>query len=66
MVNKSRVRAFTGPDAEQKAERVGHWFKAMTGHAKSRDWCIGKGIGLTKATGENTGSWGRLPDAGRF
>jgi HK97 family phage major capsid protein len=58
MVNRSRVRAFTGPDAEQKAERVGHWFKAMTGHAKSKEWCVDKGVGLTKASGESTNSAG--------
>ena len=57
-MNRSQARAFTGPDAEQRAERVGHWFKAMTGHEKSKDWCIEKGIGLTKATGESTNSIG--------
>ena len=58
MIRSSRVRAFTGSGGEQRAERVGHWFKAMTGHEKSKDWCIEKGIGLTKATGENINSIG--------
>jgi HK97 family phage major capsid protein len=59
MLNKTpRVRAFTGPLAEQKAERVGHWFKALVGHDKSREWCVEKGVGLTKATNETVNSTG--------
>ena len=58
MIRSSRVRAFRGPDAEQKAERCGHWFKALTGNMRSKEWCIEKGIGLTKATGESTNSGG--------
>jgi HK97 family phage major capsid protein len=53
-----RVRAFTGPLAEQKAERVGHWFKAALGQEKSKEWCIDQGISLTKASGESTNSVG--------
>lgn len=48
-----RLKAFTGPDAERRAERVGHWFKAIMGISKSRDWCVEKGIGLIKATNES-------------
>jgi HK97 family phage major capsid protein len=59
MLHKSnRVRAFTGPDAERRAERVGHWFKAIVGQDKSKAWCIEKGIGLTKATSESMDSVG--------
>jgi HK97 family phage major capsid protein len=54
----NRVRAFTGPDAEQKAERVGHWFKAINGKDKSRAWCVDNGIGLTKATSESMNTVG--------
>jgi HK97 family phage major capsid protein len=55
MLNRtSRVRAFTGPLAEQKAELVGHWFKALVGQEKSKNWCIENGVGLTKATSEST------------
>ncbi|MGY4499166.1 HK97 family phage major capsid protein [Bradyrhizobium sp. GM24.11] len=54
----NRVKAFTGPDAERRAERVGHWFKAINGISKSRDWCIEKNIALTKATGESTNVMG--------
>src|SRR5436305_3129557 len=54
----NRVKAFTGPDAERRAERVGHWFKAIKGISKSRDWCVEKGIALTKATGESTNVMG--------
>jgi HK97 family phage major capsid protein len=54
----NRVRAFTGPDAEQRAERVGHWFKALTGQVASRDWCVERGVGLTKASSESINSVG--------
>jgi len=53
MLNNSKARAFTGPDAEQKAERVGHWFRALAGNAVSKAWCIQKGMALTKATNES-------------
>jgi HK97 family phage major capsid protein len=59
MLHKAnRVRAFTGPMAEQKAERVGNWFKAITGNVESRTWCIDNGVGLTKATSESMNSVG--------
>lgn len=61
MLNRSRVKAFTGPGAEQRAERVGHWFKALLGNDASRARCIENGIALTKATNETTDSVGRLP-----
>ena len=48
----NRVCAFTGPGAEQKAERVGNWFKALTGNEAAKARCIENGIGLTKATNE--------------
>ena len=61
MLDKThRVRAFTGPDAERHAERVGYWFKAMAGQTKSREWCIEHGIGLAKATGESTNTVGGI------
>src|SRR5690348_11212258 len=44
-----RVKAFTGPNAEERAERVGMWFKAITGQVAARVWCIDAGVGLTKA-----------------
>jgi HK97 family phage major capsid protein len=57
MLNRSsRVKAFTGPHAEQKAERVGMWFKALTGEERAQRWCIAEGIGLTRASGESTNS----------
>jgi HK97 family phage major capsid protein len=59
MLHKSnRVRAFTGPNAEQRAERVGRWFKAIVGQDESKAWCIKNGIGLTKATSESINSIG--------
>jgi HK97 family phage major capsid protein len=53
MLNKSRVRAFTGDGAEERAERVGMWFKAMVGIEAAKKWCIERRIGLTKASGES-------------
>src|SRR5216684_2041012 len=53
MLNRSRVRAFTGPGAEQRAERVGNWFKALAGQDAAKAWCIDRGVGLTKATNES-------------
>src|SRR5438046_819760 len=58
MLNRSRVKAFTGPDAEQRAERVGHWFKALLGNDASKAHCIGNGIALTKAMNETSGTVG--------
>jgi HK97 family phage major capsid protein len=58
MLNGTRVKAFTGPGAEQRAEIVGNWFRAIAGGEKSRQWCVEKRIGLTKATSESTNSAG--------
>jgi HK97 family phage major capsid protein len=58
MSHRSRVRAFTGPGAEQRAERVGNWFKALIGHDASKVWCIENGVGLTKATSETVNTTG--------
>src|SRR5882762_11241725 len=49
----SRVKAFTGPGAEQRAEKVGNWFKALAGQDAAKAWCIENGVGLTKATNES-------------
>ncbi len=51
--NRSRVRAFTGPGAEERAEKVGHYLKAMAGNDASRKFCIDRGIGLIRATNES-------------
>jgi HK97 family phage major capsid protein len=53
MLNRSRVQAFTGPGAEQRAERVGNWFKALAGQDSAKAWCVESGVGLTKATNES-------------
>jgi HK97 family phage major capsid protein len=58
MSNKARVKAFTGPDAELKAERVGMWFKALLGQDAAKAWCISRGVGLTKATSGSLDSVG--------
>jgi HK97 family phage major capsid protein len=51
--NRSRVRAFTGPGAEERAEKVGHYLKALAGNDASRKFCVDRGIGLTRATNES-------------
>src|SRR5258705_3715589 len=51
--SRSRVKAFTGPNAEQKAEKIGHWFKALLGRDASKAWCVNNGVGLTRATNES-------------
>jgi HK97 family phage major capsid protein len=56
MLNKkSRVRAFADTAA---AERVGNWFKAITGNEASKQWCIDNKIGLTRAQSESGNSTG--------
>jgi HK97 family phage major capsid protein len=50
---KSRVKAFTGPGAEERAEKVGHYLKALAGNDASRKFCVDRGIGLTRATNES-------------
>jgi HK97 family phage major capsid protein len=52
-----RVQAFTGPRAEENAERGGNWLKALAGDSRARDWCFERGIGLTKATTESVGAF---------
>jgi len=52
------VRAFTGPKAEEHAERVGHFFKALAGIEASKWWCIEHRVPLTKATAESQDSVG--------
>ena len=56
--NRSRVKAFTGPRAEERAERVGNWLKALMGQDAAKAWCIDHGIALTKAANETTNSVG--------
>jgi HK97 family phage major capsid protein len=58
MLDRSRVLAFTGPMAEQKAERVGHFFKALAGRETSKRWCIDNAIGLTRASNESGNTTG--------
>jgi HK97 family phage major capsid protein len=57
MLSGSRARAF-GSGAEQKAELVGHWFKALIGQENSKAWCVEHGVGLTRATSESTNTAG--------
>src|ERR1700692_2084008 len=55
---KSRIKAFTGPGAEERAEKVGHYLKAMVGNDASRKFCVDRGIGLTRGTGESSNTAG--------
>ena len=50
MLNRSPAKAFTGPGAEERAEKVGHYLKAMAGNDASRKFCVDRGIGLTRAS----------------
>src|SRR5262245_12100032 len=52
-MSNNRVQAFTGPGAEQRAERCGHFFKALAGIRSSQEWCGENGIALEKATSES-------------
>jgi HK97 family phage major capsid protein len=51
-----RRKAFAG--GEQRAERCGHWLKALAGIEASKAWCIENRIPLTKASGESIGGGG--------
>ncbi len=53
MLNRSHVKAFTGPGADERAEKVGHYLKAMAGNDASRKFCVDRGIGLIRATNES-------------
>ncbi|MGY3443702.1 phage major capsid protein [Bradyrhizobium sp. USDA 4473] len=50
---QTRIKAFTGPNAEQRAERVGQWFKALLGQDQAKAWCVEHGVPVTRATGES-------------
>lgn len=52
----SRVRAFTGPRAEERAARAGHFLKALSGHDTSKAWCIDHQVRLEKAATESGGN----------
>lgn len=57
-MSTNRIRAFTGARADEKAARVGMWFKAVAGDDAAKAWCIENRVGLTKATGESVNSIG--------
>jgi len=56
--NGRRVRAFHGDRAEERAERAGHWLKALAGSDASRKWCIENRMPLTKASNESVNTAG--------
>lgn len=58
-----RVRAFTGPDSEQRAERAGNWLKALVRDQRAVGWCMKRGITLEKAQGEGMNPTGGFPCA---
>jgi HK97 family phage major capsid protein len=57
-MSSNRIRAFTGPGAEKKAERVGMWFKALVGDDVAKAWCVENRVRRTKATTESVNSTG--------
>ena len=54
----NRIKAFTGPAAEQRAERAGNWLKSLVGDEVARAWCARNAITLTKADNETIGTAG--------
>lgn len=52
------IRAFTGAGAEQRAERAGHWLKALAGSSASIAWCARQKLAMVKATNETIGGAG--------
>src|SRR5450631_4751092 len=52
MLNRSRVKAFTGQGSEERAVREGQYLKSMAGIDASRKFCLDRGIGLIRATNE--------------
>ncbi len=58
LIDRKNVRAFVGRDAEQRAERCGHFLKALVGVSASRDWMVARGIAIEKAAGEGVNTVG--------
>lgn len=55
----NRIKAFgTGPGAELRATRAGHWAKSLAGFEESRTFCSKNGVTLTKADSETIGTLG--------
>src|SRR5665213_1374010 len=60
-----RLKAFTGPRAEERAHRAGTWARAtLFGDANAKLWCRDNSIALTKASAEspNTAGGFLVPD----
>lgn len=53
-----KVRPFSGPGGEQRAERCGHWLKSLAGVEASTAWCVKNRVPITRASGETIGSGG--------
>ena len=54
----NRFKAFTGPAAEQRAERAGNWLKSLVGDERARAWCARNAVTLVKASNETMGTAG--------
>ncbi len=48
------LKAFRGPEAEERAYRAGRWFMALAGHKPSFQWCMDHGLQLIEAVHEET------------
>lgn len=54
-----KLKAFTGPDAEENAYRSGQWaLAAVLGNEKSLAWCRDNGVAIVKAQSEGVNSGG--------
>src|SRR5690242_5008737 len=53
-----KIKCFTGPNAERRAEIAGQWLKAICGNNRSVEWCIKNKIALTKAQTETSNTAG--------
>lgn len=52
------AKAYKTAGGEQRAERHGHWLKALVGHAGSTKWCVEHNIPVTRASGESLNQGG--------
>jgi len=58
-----RLRAFTGPNAEERAYRAGMWYKGnVFGDAEARRWCADHGVEARAVSNTQGNLGGMVPD----